>query len=320
MALNLSIGYASEQAASRFLLVSGPGRSGTSIFGKLIASCQNVEYKYDPPLLHTLYALLGKIPDEEWKLIHDTYLYEEILLGCLSGRALNTNQADVSSVYNYLPETEVDRRLAATLSRSDCESACMNEKSLITYKLVDIVKYIPKVKELYPHLKVLVMRRKMIPTISSLMRKAWFASSPNGQQSSQGYPFSKYPAQGSTTIHVPYWVESSHAEWWSEASEIERCVYYYLTNTPDDGEHSCIVDYEYLLSNPDDCLGSICEKTGLVYGQKTELLIKSVHPQSSSLKDQEYDYFMKQHDIDSAIKAQPKEILSKLSSASYTVF
>ena len=320
MDLGLSIGHLSEQAASRFLLVSGSARSGTSIVGNLIASCQNIEYKYEPPLLPTLYALLGRIPDEAWKLLHSTYLYEEILVGCLSGRSLNNNKTDDSSIFNYLPETEINRRLAMTLSRSDCESVCMKEMPLIMYKLPDIVKYIPKVSEIYPHFNVLVMRRKMIPTLNSLIKKAWFSSGPNGDQSSQVYPFSQYPAQGCAGVHVPYWVESSHARWWSEASEIERCVYYYLINTPDDEEYSCVIDYENLLSNPDHCLGEICEKMGFVYGQKTGLLLKSIRPQSSSLKNQDYDHFKKQHDIDSAIKAQPKEVLDKLSSASYSVF
>ena len=84
-------------------LITGGARNGTTILGKIFHSFNNVEYIFEPPLFFSLFALIDSLDKDDWKLLYETYLYEEFLINALGGRNLNYNKSskrDNKQYYN----------------------------------------------------------------------------------------------------------------------------------------------------------------------------------------------------------------------------
>ena len=72
---------------------------------------------------------INDLKKNNWKLLFDTYLYEDIFLGSLSGRSINTNLLDDSSIYKIKSNAEIKNRLNKSVSKLDLE------KNVLKYKL-----------------------------------------------------------------------------------------------------------------------------------------------------------------------------------------
>lgn len=310
----LTLGKQALNIAPKFALISGSARSGTTIMGRLMASCHNTEYRFEPPLLTSLYALLDSLPQAQWKLLHDTYLYEEILMGGLSGRSLNTNKVDDSSSYKYLSEEVIATRLSRSLRRKDIESNLSSNPPLIAYKMPDLVPYLNTLKAYYPSCKIITMRRKLLPTLNSLLQKKWFSIGLAGDMSNQIFPSYDHKCESLDAINLPYWLPKTDFEWWAQADEINRSVYYYFCNTPDDCEFFT-VDYEEFLVRPQAVFDQLSEYLNLSRGPKTEQIIASIRPQETSYNSNKNTFA--NLDIQSIIQNLPQHLRKKVENMSY---
>ena len=72
--VDIHINSQAFESINESILISGCGRSGTTIVGKLLHSFDNVDYFFEPPLTYTILPLLGKISDD---IIKIQGLYEE---------------------------------------------------------------------------------------------------------------------------------------------------------------------------------------------------------------------------------------------------
>ena len=57
------------------IVITGCARSGTTILSKIIHSFSNVELSFEPPMLFSLFPLINKLSQNDWKLLYETYLY-----------------------------------------------------------------------------------------------------------------------------------------------------------------------------------------------------------------------------------------------------
>ena len=92
--MKLSIDYKAI-FKDRVVIITGVGRSGTSILGKLLGSMQPSHYLYEPAILKLMPAIAG---DNELGAI----LFEDYFLPLVQGRSFNFNVLEDSSIYNYL--------------------------------------------------------------------------------------------------------------------------------------------------------------------------------------------------------------------------
>ncbi|MEZ0232436.1 MAG: sulfotransferase [Methylophilaceae bacterium] len=266
--------HISKDAADKVgsaILISGSGRSGTTIIGKLLHSFKGVEYAFEPPMLVTLMPLIHKMDEHTWRLLYETYLYEDFLINALSGRLINTNQADDSSIYQVKTESELHARLSRSIRKVEAEQ--LASFSTLVYKLPNIVPLLPKLAEYYPATRFLIMKREAIGTINSLIQKEWFSDV--SVRASTVWP---YRLVGD--IKVPSWVKEEDDAIWANMSEIDRCAYYYirvnenLENIPNKIELS----YQKLLNNPQAVAEELADSFGLEFGEKTPEIITSIQP------------------------------------------
>lgn len=269
--MRYEISELASQKVNEHILISGAARSGTTIVGKLIHTFENVEFNHEPPMIFSLLPLINELPAEHWKLLFETYLYEDFFIDALCGRRINCNRADDSSIWNVKTEKEVNARLEKSVRKSDSESKGLN--SHIAIKLPDITHYLPKLKSYYPDSKIVIVRRDAVGTISSMIDKRWFSD--DNANHNLIWPFVRYNER-----KIPYFVDTEDREKWCGLSEIDRCAYYYIkiNKAADNIPGRIDLKYRKLLDAPNETVNTLASKLGLNFGPRTQEVIEQIKP------------------------------------------
>lgn len=228
-----------------FILVTGSSRSGTSLIARILASCQNVAFSYEPSIVGKLLGKYDSIESNIWTDLLDSFLREEILIGSICGRHLNTNRMDESSAYRYLSDYEISRRLSVSLSRAQAIEKIYETRHTVIVKWPDIVGRVKHLTEKLPEAKIAITCRNPISTISSLYQKHWFESPTSDSAASTSRFDSDYEVQG-----LPFWLCRRHVQWWLSATELMRTIYYYFQNVSPDFIPKSMLSYDDLLKDP----------------------------------------------------------------------
>ena len=252
------------------IVISGSARSGTTIVGKIIHSFDNVEYTFEPPLLYSLFPLILELDEDYWKLLYETYLYEEFLVSALSGRGINCNREDDSSIYRVKSEKLINERLSKSLRKIEGEK--LAQKSRIAYKMPDVVPFIYRLKEYYPGTTVLIVLRKAPYVFNSLLEKGWFSDRTLREENVV------WPNRFLDGMRIPFWVAPEDDEYWCEMDELHRIAYYYISvNKPVEKISDCItVKYDDLIEGPLGTAKLLARKLGLHFGDKTLEILDTV--------------------------------------------
>ena len=252
------------------IIITGAARSGTTILGKIIHSFKNVEYAFEPPILVSLFSLIYVISEQNWKLLYETYLYEDFLLNALAGRNLNCNRVDDSSIYKVKKESEIKNRQSISLSKIEAENSMLSHQ--IAWKMPDIVPFVPKLKEYYPKTKVIAITRRAPEVIISLVEKKWHTIETLNKQNLI------WPNRFINSIRIPFWVKKEDDILWFEMNELDRCAYHYLrmNEAIKDIPNCKIIKYDELITNPSGTMEKLSKEFQLSWGEKTDEIIRVV--------------------------------------------
>ncbi len=286
-----SISNEAGKKVNQAILVSGSARSGTTIVGKIIHSFEGVEYAFEPPLTYSLIPLINKMPEEQWRLLYETYLYEDFFVNAICGRHINCNQSDDSSIYRVKDKNEIEARLSQSTGKSEAEQTAAG--SVIAYKMPDIVSYIPRLQDYYPGTRVVIVDRGHSETLNSLLRKEWFTN--ENANKNLIWPFTWYK-----DMQIPFWVREEDFDDWCQMSPLDRCAYYYLETmkSTERVKNKIIVQYQDLLDAPEDTVKTLAGTLGLSFGPKTKEILATVKPTSSERNPHILDQ------VDSSLRAQ----------------
>jgi hypothetical protein len=266
----LKLNSAAFDACNRAIIISGCGRSGTSTLGQVLHSMKGVEYCFEGPMLVSLFASIPTLPAPEWKLLYETYLYEEFLINALSGRALNCNRADDSSIYKVKSTATIESRLSE--SKKKTKAAAEALASTIAYKVPDIVPYLKRLKSFYPGSRIVLLKREAGDTINSILRKKWFSD----EVLRAG--LSIWPNRMRNDTLVPHWVPEKEIDYWIGLDELHRAAYYYafMTEASNGLQDTFIVDYDKMIENPKTIIEGLASDLGLTFGPRTRAIIGEI--------------------------------------------
>lgn len=252
------------------IIITGAARSGTTILGKIIHSFENVEYAFEPPILVSLIPLINVISEQSWKLLYETYLYEDLLLGALAGRNLNCNRVDDSSIYRVKNILEIKDRQSISLSKIDVESKMPSHQ--IAWKMPNIIPFLPKLKEYYPETKIIIITRRDFEVIDSLRKKKWFTDETLSKKNLI------WPFRFIDDLRIPSWVRNEDNFRWLEMNEEERCLYYYrrMNEAIEDIPDKIIIKYDELVANPFAIVKELSKELLLFWGEKTREIINTI--------------------------------------------
>jgi len=276
MTHKLQLDPAIQQAVDTAVLVSGSARSGTTVLGKLIHSFLDVEYVFEPPTVIALFALLDSLPEPIWRFMYEAYLGEEFLANALAGRSINTNRGDDSSIWAVKSEQEIERRLGRSWGKLEVMQEAA--RSVLAYKIPNIVPMLENFHLRYPDTRIVVIKRGAVETMQSLMQKGWFQQI--GEARNLFWPFREYEG-----VRVPYWVAAGDDELWHSLGEIDRCAYYYLrmSDAPPEGDKVLHLRYASLVIQPEKTAQKLADWLGLSFGEKTPEVLRTMRPTGKPL-------------------------------------
>lgn len=266
--------FVSREAAEKCesaILICGAARSGTTLAGRLIHSCARVEYAFEPPTLFALFSHVQSIDPSTWRLLFQTYVYEEFLAGALAGRTINTNPYDQSSFISARTEEELAGRLGRSWGRADLEEHLGD--AVVALKVPDILPYIKPARDaLGGGLRPLVVVREPAGVLTSLLERAWFSD----EALETGNLV--WLRRASSYGVAPFWLARDDEELWHESNELMRCAIYYAAqyeSMPQRGE--CVaVSYDHLTADARPTLEWVVERLDLEPGPRTWSLTDSV--------------------------------------------
>jgi hypothetical protein len=260
------------------ILITGNGRSGTTILGKIIHSMRNVESIFEPPLFGSLLPLISKIEESHFRLLFETYCFDELLIGQITGRAFNFNRNDDSCINLTKTPEEIDHRMAVAWSRVKAVEAIGNSRLLI--KSPGFTSFLADLRRLYPTMTFVVTQREPNSVIQSVIRKNWYKDA-----TLKSWLFSM-PSQ-TTDLLTPFWVAPEDLDRWRQWSELERAAYYYIRNSEGARyvEGTINVAYERLVANPDKVVRELADQLGLEFGALTPQLISETYARSELAED-----------------------------------
>ncbi|MDY6868109.1 MAG: hypothetical protein SVT56_09420, partial [Chloroflexota bacterium] len=204
------------------------------------------------------------------------YTYEELLVGALSGRSINLREQDDSSIYHTKGPEEIAGRLEAPARKYDLDTS----SATCVFKVPDFVYKVTSIFRVLKLQRFLISIRDPYSTISSLLRKGWFADS------SLQVGNIMWPNSFSTGIPAPHWVPERYFDEWECMNEADRAALYYITQTeiPKMTEYSLVFDYDQMNAHPRNLIESVASMLGLEFGQNTETIVKQVKIQDTYSK------------------------------------
>lgn len=265
------------ETVGRSVMVTGAARSGTTLMGNLIHSLEGYEYLFEPPMMFALLPLLATRTDKDrWRMLFETYLFEDFLMDALAGRRMNLNEEDDSYIGRAKSHREIDNRLSSRYRRADLVAQAVGHR--IAFKCPDMLPYIWLLHRCYPAMKFIIMYREPEAVVESLRQKGWFDPAVELSRRVQG------PWQ-TLGPDVPFWLGDAalgadHTEW-LKGDELHRCYHYWLTmyGACRRKPWALVVDYDELVRHPDWQFGRVLDYLGgAEAGPKTEDLLAGVRP------------------------------------------
>ena len=252
------------------IFLTGSARSGTSILGTLLHSLLDTEFAYEPPFLSILMPLINEMDKEQWSLLFESYLFEELLVPMIAGRRLNYNKKDTrSSAWSALTEEEVLTKITTSWNRKKILSKVC-ENTLI-FSMPNALPWISTLQQNYKT-RVIIMVRKPESVLASINTLGWYEKDEIIEDEPRFFPL-----KSNIKFNIPSWVPDEKEDDFLYMSSLERAIfqYTYLYQKALSIQDGLFIDYDKMLLSPESYFKKVTSKLKLDYGPKTEEILNS---------------------------------------------
>lgn len=260
------------------ILVGGVGRSGTSILSRLLGTAKNTEYFYEPAVLSYLVSRIDDFSDKDkWRKLFRITVCKDLLKGALSGRNINLNPNDVSSIYNYKSTDEIKKRHQKSYSQFEIDEIIVDTNAVI--KLLDNIYKFRQVNDLINNVIAVIIYRNPVDTVNSILRKGWFSD--DQLRVSGPEPAREMTEYKGFRLHK--FLNQDIYDDWIAMAEIDRVSHYYRFHLENfiglaQLEEVTLLSYDQLIRNPGSVKNYLFNKLDLEEGNMTSGVLSSIEP------------------------------------------
>lgn len=273
------------QAAFRTVILTGSARSGKTILGNILGSCEHAEHIDESWLLGQLPALVGSgaIAEPLGTSIFQTCAYEQ-LAGRILMREASFRPTDRSFIGAQKPTDEIVRRLIDLQSRADVGRHLAANPVTLILTLPDTVPFVDFLARAMPGCIVVHVARNGFAVAASVRDKHWFAD--EELRRPQHTYLCRQFTDSRGVWHLPFWIAEGDEAAFLRWPEYSRGLYYWRrlmemglrasrALAPD---RLHLVTYDALVGDPRRVAGGIAGALGLARTELTERLIAKVAP------------------------------------------
>ena len=259
-----------REKIARSIFLTGSTRSGTTIMTRLFLSLDEFEMSQEPPLTYLMIPMIDDVDADTWKIIFETYLFEDNLMLAIPGRRLNFNIDDDSSIFKAKSREDIEQRTSRTMRRTEILPVAMSRR--YGFKMPEMLPFLPQLMEYYPNLQTIVMLRKPEGVIGSILSKGWYSDQALTETTGE------WLFREDTELKVPYWVPDNIVGRWIEMSELERCCFCYSYQYEHIvGRSDCVVvDYDDFVTAPKSKFAALAERFDCRYGPLTNDILYNI--------------------------------------------
>ena len=276
-----------EDSEVSILIITGVARSGKTLVGNVLGSCQNAEHIDEPWLMLAapVLAANGDLAEPLTASLLNAYTRElfndRILL-----RNANFRPEDRSSIWEQKPPTEIFDRLVRLYSRQDVRQYTRENKAVLVLTLTNMVPFAGLFARIWPACRIVHVVRKGLEVADEIVRKGW-VSDQQLRQPQSAQPFIEYIDGEGGIFYLPFWVDKDRAGDFINASEAKRALTYWrrllemakpsLDTLKDDGR-LYEVHFEGVVERPQEMLDGLIGELGLSKSYMTDGLIGRIYP------------------------------------------
>ncbi len=214
-----------EMMPQQTVIITGVGRSGTSILGSLVASLLGVEFVYEPwflaqlPLFSSASVASRKVLNELLRGYTANLFYDNLM-----GRGVNFRPGDASRVFNYQPERILNDKWKNVSSHGDVVAYAKQHRSMLVMKMINLQPFYDVLFEALPNLKIIHIVRNPVDVAFSIEKKKWLSDRALEEEVSIFPKKTVKSSEGSGSRAVPWWLKKTDLLGFSNASEYERSL------------------------------------------------------------------------------------------------
>ncbi len=225
-------------------------------------------------MLLPLFLLINKLRKKDWCLLYESYLYEDFFINSISGREINCNISDDSSIYKVKTKKDIYKRLQQSLPKTKAEKIALN--STIAYK-IPLPFNINKLCTYYPATKIVLIKRRLEDIMCSLIKKAWFTDD-------SLYNTGRiWPTTNHKRVAIPFFVSREDYDNWISMDAIHKAAYYCIKCFEKSSSFNeyIVIRYEDLVSKPVEAASLLAKRLNLSWGAKTNDILATIHSSCS---------------------------------------
>lgn len=243
---------------NRLIIITGVGRSGTTILGKILGSTKNALYVFEPAIIKYCSADFGLLGA----------LFEDYFLPQAQGR-LNPNPNDWTYYRNQVTDNELRRRWAYNNRRNDALKWIEDNDIKFIIKMPEFHQYHDIFKSIYANLDIkwINILRNGFDVINSALERNWYTDE-YCNNNLIDWVWAK-------DVNVPAFVDDQSKKMWGQYNQVTRCaaVWRCLTEKEIDGFELL---YENFCEEPNLFIDTLIDYCGLTKTPLTDEHIKSV--------------------------------------------
>jgi hypothetical protein len=160
----------------RVLIITGVGRSGTTILGKVIGSLKATHYLFEPALMKLIPFLSAYDESNRriYSLLIRSLLFEDYFLQVIHGRNLNFNVRDNSYIGNYISQSDIEQRWNDLARRQDVIGYLESERATFVIKTPEFQPLCPVAQQIFSQPKFVHIIRNGNDVVLSAVKRGWY--------------------------------------------------------------------------------------------------------------------------------------------------
>jgi hypothetical protein len=270
-----------ELLRGRVLIITGVGRSGTTILGKLVGSMHPAYYFFEPAAMKYLPFLLNSDPGQAqvYASMARSLLSEDYLLPTAQGRSLNFNPGEDSYVGHYLPLDEVKQTWGALSRRGEIVEKLRKKRPCWIIKTTEFQALFSAARTIFPEARFLHVIRNGNDVVSSALKRGWYT---DRYMNREIVDWVQLPKEKGAS-NIPWYLDEESKECFANWNQTTRaaCIWRCLTEVgmaecqahPDDCQQ---LTYEELVRQPQVWVETFSQSYGLAPTELTQRHIASV--------------------------------------------
>lgn len=277
------------------ILITGAPRSGTTIFGKIISTLNNIEYHFEPPTFYVLSSLYaaGQLDKKSAVDMMQVFLYEDLFLESVHGRKVNLRPNDDSLILNSKDWQLINERWQSIGNRADAMALIAEGRARLAVKMPNVMDGMSVIREAMPDCKVALIIRDGRQVVRSVVKKRWVSKE---SLETELYPYHDIDSP----VNAPYWVETKHLDDWVVWSETTRSVYMWrrhaeltlsLLSSPTKDNNLKAFRYDELVDNARSTVESFADFIGEDMTKYTEFRIAEIKKPASLMNVNLNDFY-----------------------------